>query len=66
MVRVFVELGPARESSFAQPLALLSECHRRIERFLADMAGVIHSRKGGVLDDPDRSALAGAVQYFGL
>jgi len=66
MVRVFVELGPARESSFAQPPSLLSECHRRIERFLADMAGVVRSRKGGVLDDSDHSALAGAVQYFSV
>ena len=64
MVRVFVDLGPVKESSFAQPLSLLSECHRRIERFLAEMSGVVNSRKGGVLDDSDRSALARAVQYF--
>ena len=66
MARVFVDLGPVKENSFAQPLSLLSECHRRIERFLADMSGVINSRKGGVLDDSDRSALAGAVQYFSV
>ena len=66
MARVFVDLGRVKESSFARPLSLLSECHRRIERFLADMSGVINSRKGGVLDDSDRSALAGAVQYFSV
>lgn len=64
MVRTFVDLGPTKQSSFAQPLSLLSECHRRIERFLHDMSGVVNSRRGGDLDDADRSTLSGAIKYF--
>lgn len=66
MVRVFVDLGPAKQSSFDQPLALLSECHRRIERFLGDMLSVVKLRRGGALEDADRSLLAGGVQYFSV
>lgn len=64
MPPVFVSFGAPRESSFAKPLALLSECHRRIERFLADMVRVATERRGGELTETDRSDLAGAVRYF--
>jgi hemerythrin-like domain-containing protein len=64
MPPVFVHFGAPRESSFASPLALLSECHRRIERFLADMTRVAVERRGGELSEPDRTDLAGAVRYF--
>jgi hemerythrin-like domain-containing protein len=66
LVRVFVNLGPPKESSFARPLALLSECHRRIERFLADMIRIASSRQGRALEEPDQAALAGAVNYFSI
>ena len=29
-----ITIGAAPEGSFAEPLRLLSDCHRRIERFL--------------------------------
>jgi hemerythrin-like domain-containing protein len=64
MPRILVDIGLPQQSSFAQPLSLLSECHRRIERFLNDMAGVVHARRGCTLDDADRSNLKGAVKYF--
>lgn len=64
MPRVFVSLGPPRESSFAAPLGLLSDCHRRIESFLADMHRIAAERRGGALSDEDRTTLAGAVRYF--
>ena len=64
MPPVFVPFGAPRESSFAKPLALLSECHRRIERFLADMTRVASERRGGELGEADRADLAGAVRYF--
>ncbi len=64
MVRVFVNLGPPQDSSFDQPLTLLSECHRRIERFLADMIRIASSRQGRALEEPDRAALAAAMTYF--
>jgi hemerythrin-like domain-containing protein len=64
MAKVFVNLGPPSQSSFASPLALLSECHRRIERFLSDMTRVAVERQGGELTAVDREALASAVRYF--
>lgn len=64
MPRVFVNLGPPRESSFASPLGLLSDCHRRIESFLAEMRRVAAQGRGGALSDEDRASLAGAVRYF--
>lgn len=64
MPRVFVNLGPPREHSFATPLGLLSDCHRRIENFLGDMRRVAAQGRGGALSDDDRATLAGAVRYF--
>lgn len=64
MPPVFVNLGAPRESSFAQPLGLLSDCHRRIESFLTDMRRVAAERHGGTLSDEDRDRLSRAVHYF--
>ncbi|HEV7225274.1 MAG TPA: hemerythrin domain-containing protein [Pirellulales bacterium] len=64
MALVFVNLGQPPQSSFARPLALLSECHRRIERFLDDMRQVTAKRRGERLDDADREMLVSAVRYF--
>lgn len=64
MLPVFVNLGPPRESGFAQPLGLLSDCHRRIESFLCDMRRVACEGRGAALSDTDRARLAAAVHYF--
>ncbi|MGH7137725.1 MAG: hemerythrin domain-containing protein, partial [Pirellulales bacterium] len=64
MPPVFVNLGSPRESSFAQPLGLLSDCHRRIESFLSDMKRVAVERRGEALSHSDRASLSGAVRYF--
>jgi hemerythrin-like domain-containing protein len=64
MPPVFINFGARRQSSFGEPLGLLSDCHRRIESFLADMRRVALELRGGTLSDADRAALAGAVHYF--
>ena len=64
MPPVFVNFGTPRESSFAQPLGLLSDCHRRIESFLTDMRRVATELGGGILSEADRERLSGAVRYF--
>lgn len=64
MPRVFVNLGPPRESGFDRPLGLLSDCHRRIESFLGDMRRVASERFGQALSEDERGLLAGAVRYF--
>lgn len=59
-----VTIGAKPESSFADPLGLLQDCHRRIERFLGVIVVVISETNGGHLDDGQRTALDTALRYF--
>src|SRR5215472_11526198 len=59
-----VQIGQKRESDFSQPLGLLSDCHRRIERFLNVLVRVSESRKGGNLTDGEKSEFETALAYF--
>jgi hemerythrin-like domain-containing protein len=49
---------------FGQPIALMTDCHRRIERFLETMKTVASTARGGELTGEQRLALSGALQYF--
>ena len=57
-----VQIG-AKTHSFSEPTGLLSDCHRRIEMFLASL-----ERVGAIIDKPlnaeARSALETALRYF--
>ena len=44
-----VVIGGKPESSFADPIGLLGDCHRRIERFLAVLVEVSAQANGGPL-----------------
>ena len=59
-----VQIGQARESDFSNPLGLLSDCHRRIERFLGVLIRVCEQRHGGRLETGERTALETALTYF--
>ena len=59
-----VEIGGKPESDFTNPLGLLSDCHRRIERFLGVLVRVYEQRNGGELHPEERSALENALTYF--
>ncbi|HET7617456.1 MAG TPA: hemerythrin domain-containing protein [Vicinamibacterales bacterium] len=59
---MLIKLGHAQDHGFDEPLGLLSDCHRRIERFLEAMIAV--ADKGGALAPADRSLLEAAVRYF--
>jgi hemerythrin-like domain-containing protein len=59
-----VQIGQKPESDFTQPLGLLSDCHRRIERFLNVLVRVSESRKDGNLTDDEKSAFENALAYF--
>lgn len=52
----------AAQSGFANPIGLLSDCHRRIERFLKTLEAV--AGESGVLDAQCRDALQTALEYF--
>jgi hemerythrin-like domain-containing protein len=58
-----VTIGAA-ENTFANPIGLLSDCHRRMERFLQAMLAVATEAAGGPLDAEHRRALGNALLYF--
>ncbi len=59
-----VTIGAKPESDFNDPIGLLGDCHRRIERFLGVISTVAEQTGGGPLDDEQRRALDAALRYF--
>jgi len=51
------------QNTFANPVGLLSDCHRRIESFLSTLLAVA-SHADGALDTERRNALETALKYF--
>lgn len=60
---MLIKPGHAADHGFNEPLGLLSDCHRRIERFLAALVLVV-GRGGEQLDPADRRPLESALHYF--
>ena len=58
-----VQIGQ-RESDFHNPLGLLSDCHRRIERFLGVLLTLSRTRHGGPLEPAEAASLRAALDYF--
>ncbi len=54
----------ATENTFANPIGLLSDCHRRIERFLQALLTVTRGVQGGPLEAEHRNVLEAALKYF--
>jgi hemerythrin-like domain-containing protein len=59
-----ITIGQRTDHGFDAPLGLLSDCHRRIERFLFALVTIARTRRGGALDAGDRQALEAALRYF--
>jgi hemerythrin-like domain-containing protein len=59
-----VVIGGKPQSGFTDPIGLLTDCHRRIERFLAVLEQVSAQARGGPLDSEQRAALETALRYF--
>lgn len=59
-----VEIGKKPDHAFHEPLGLLSDCHRRIERFLGVMLEVSRTKSPGPLSGPSRRAMEQALAYF--
>lgn len=57
-------VGATPDHGFDEPLGLLSDCHRRIERFLGGMSVIASRLRGGPLDEGNRKALEQAIAYF--
>jgi hemerythrin-like domain-containing protein len=59
-----IQIGQKPSPTFAQPLELLSDCHRRVESFLRALILVGEQARGGALNAPQREALETALRYF--
>jgi hemerythrin-like domain-containing protein len=59
-----IVIGAKPESNFSDPIGLLTDCHRRIERFLGVLVRVAAEARGGALTDEQRTALDTALRYF--
>jgi len=59
-----ISIGQELESDFHNPLGLLSDCHRRIERFLSCLITISEEAHGGELNDTLRQQLETALRYF--
>ena len=55
-------IGARPESTFADPIGLLMDCHRRIERFLTVL---VQLSGKGTLTDEQCTALETALRYLG-
>ena len=60
---MLIKPGHAADHGFNEPLGLLTDCHRRIERFLAALVAVA-GRGGAPLEPADRRLLESALHYF--
>jgi hemerythrin-like domain-containing protein len=59
-----VQIGQKPEHSFSEPLGLLTDCHRRIERFLNVLVRVAGEVRGAEMNPEQKQAFASALQYF--
>jgi hemerythrin-like domain-containing protein len=59
-----IVIGAKPESNFTDPIGLLTDCHRRIERFLSVLVRVAADARGGALTAEQRAALETALRYF--
>lgn len=59
-----ITIGAKQESGFDDPIGLLGDCHRRIERFLSALLLVADQGRGGPLNNDQRSALEKSLRYF--
>lgn len=59
-----ITIGAKRESDFTDPLGMLSDCHRRIERFLDVLITVATAGRGGPLAEEQRGPFETALGYF--
>jgi hemerythrin-like domain-containing protein len=61
---MLLKIGHQPDHDFREPLGLLSDCHRRIERFLSTLTAITNQAGGKELTDTQRVQLEGAAAYF--
>jgi len=59
-----VQIGGRADSGFDDPIGMLKDCHRRIERFLDVQCRVAERADGRALNAEEREAVEAALRYF--
>jgi hemerythrin-like domain-containing protein len=59
-----IAIGQKLESDFRNPLGLLSDCHRRIERFLDGLIAISEGAQGDKLSDVQSQQFEVGLRYF--
>jgi hemerythrin-like domain-containing protein len=59
-----ITIGAKRESDFTDPIGMLGDCHRRMERFLNVLVRVAAQENGGPLTEQHKTALGTSLRYF--
>ncbi len=59
-----VQIGAKPDSGFDDPIGMLVDCHRRIERFLNVLSVVAERVQGRALSQEEAAAVQSALQYF--
>ncbi len=59
-----IQIGAKPDSGFDDPIGMLTDCHRRIERFLGILCLVAKRARGRALTDEEREAVDASLNYF--
>lgn len=59
-----VQIGGKPDSGFDDPIGMLTDCHRRIERFLDILGRVAARAEGRTLNAEEREAVEAGLRYF--
>jgi hemerythrin-like domain-containing protein len=59
-----ITLNAPAEHTFTEPLGLLTDCHRRVEKFLRVIVVVAETAQGDPLTEEHRAGLETALRYF--
>jgi hemerythrin-like domain-containing protein len=59
-----IQIGAKPDSGFDDPIGMLKDCHRRVERFLHILYVVARQARGRALTEEEVPAVQSALQYF--
>lgn len=59
-----IQIGAKPDGGFDDPIGMLTDCHRRILRFLDVLCHVAHRARGNALTAEEQTAVDSALRYF--
>jgi hemerythrin-like domain-containing protein len=59
-----VQIGAKPDSGFDDPIGMLKDCHRRVERFLDILYKVVRQAQSCALNSEEKDAVEAALHYF--